>query len=144
MANVNYQDGGRVGFVLKGEYDATATYEHLDVVSLNGISYMCRLDNTTGVAPTPGSVTTHWQPITDRGGHRIFVQGSSAYNNYGPSAAGEISDLGLIFSRANFQQISKTDATTGATFNCRVIIPDVSISADDWTAIQAILNPSTT
>lgn len=48
---------GRVLIMPKGEYDATATYGMLDLVSYNGSSYVAK-KSTTGNLPTN---TTYWQ-----------------------------------------------------------------------------------
>ena len=48
---------GKVVVTPKGEYDATITYEPLDIVSNNGSTYIC-LESCTGV--TPGSNATKW------------------------------------------------------------------------------------
>lgn len=54
-------DAGRIGFVLKGDYNAATTYEFLDVVHYGHNSYAAK-GTTTGNLPTD---TTYWQPITD-------------------------------------------------------------------------------
>ena len=46
-------DLGIIGYVLKGDYDATASYERLNVVYYNGSTYAAKKD-VTGVAPTTG------------------------------------------------------------------------------------------
>lgn len=54
-------DAGRIGFVPKGDYNASTTYEFLDVVHYGHNSYVAK-GTTTGNLPTN---TTYWQPITD-------------------------------------------------------------------------------
>ena len=54
-------DAGRIGFVLKGDYNPATTYEMLDVVHYGHNSYAAK-QTTTGNLPTN---TTYWQPITD-------------------------------------------------------------------------------
>ena len=51
-----FSDAGRIGFVIKGDYDATATYEFLDVVYSNNATYIAR-KVTTG---DPVTDTTAW------------------------------------------------------------------------------------
>lgn len=51
-----FSDAGRIGFVIKGNYDATATYEFLDVVYSNNATYIAR-KVTTG---DPVTDTTAW------------------------------------------------------------------------------------
>jgi len=49
-------DAGRIGFVIKGDYSSSTTYEFLDVVYYRNATYIAR-KTTTGVLPT---VTTDW------------------------------------------------------------------------------------
>lgn len=58
---------GRVLMIPKGDYDATATYTMLDVVSYQGKSFVAK-QTTTGNAPTN---TTYWQLMVDAQGHTI-------------------------------------------------------------------------
>ena len=58
---------GRVLMIPKGNYDPTATYTMLDVVSYQGKSYVAK-QTTTGNAPTN---TTYWQLMVDAQGHTI-------------------------------------------------------------------------
>lgn len=60
MATVNL---GRVGLVLRGEYDASTKYEKLDVVTYQGSSYIAK-QATTGNAPTNESF---WQLQSEKG-----------------------------------------------------------------------------
>ena len=57
-ANATY-NLGRVGMNLRGEYDPTATYEMLDVVTWRGGSYAARAA-ATGIAP---SAEDSWMPL---------------------------------------------------------------------------------
>ena len=59
-------DLGNVSQNPRGEYDATASYEYLDMVSYQGGSYVCRAELGTtisGTAPEPGHNTDSWQMI---------------------------------------------------------------------------------
>ena len=58
---------GKVLMIPKGDYDPTATYTMLDVVSYQGKSYVAK-QTTTGNAPTN---TTYWQLMIDAQGHTI-------------------------------------------------------------------------
>lgn len=58
MASINL---GRAGFVLRGTWSSSASYQPLDVVLYNGSSYAARIAST-GVAPSNGST---WQELTD-------------------------------------------------------------------------------
>lgn len=51
-----FSDAGRIGFVIKGNYDARVTYEFLDVVYSNNATYIAR-KVTTG---DPVTDTTAW------------------------------------------------------------------------------------
>ena len=59
-------DLGNVSLNPRGEYDADASYEYLDLVSLDGGSYVCAAEFgtvVTGVSPIPGETTETWQCI---------------------------------------------------------------------------------
>lgn len=58
-------DAGRIGFLIKGDYDANATYEFLDVVYYEGASYVAK---TTTTGNTPVRSNEYWQ---------IFAEGVS-------------------------------------------------------------------
>ena len=59
MSKVNL---GRVGFVLKGDYYAKASYKNLDCVKYNLNSYGAKKDVPAGTLPTD---TTYWMQLTD-------------------------------------------------------------------------------
>jgi len=58
MATVNL---GRVSFVLKGDWDNTATYKRLDVVYGGSSSYVAKTNVPAGTALTN---TTYWQLLS--------------------------------------------------------------------------------
>lgn len=58
------QNLGRVAMDFKGEYSSSATYNKLDVVTYNGSSYVCNVDNTRGVIPTN---TDNWNLLAEKG-----------------------------------------------------------------------------
>ncbi len=65
----NYQetDLGNVSPNPRGEYDSKESYEYLDLVSYQGGSYVCLVENgttITGTAPKPGKNTEFWQLLT--------------------------------------------------------------------------------
>lgn len=64
---------GRVLLMPKGDYDPTATYEMLDIVSYNGSSYIAK-GTTTGNLPTN---TTYWQ-LSAYGGQAANLAGNFA------------------------------------------------------------------
>lgn len=60
-------DLGNISPNPRGDYDSTATYEYLDLVTYQGGSYLCvaELGSTvTGTVPIPGKVTAEWQTLT--------------------------------------------------------------------------------
>ena len=57
---------GRILLMSKGTYDPTAVYDNLDWVRYNGAAWVCKLDNTTGIAPST-SATTNWALMSEDG-----------------------------------------------------------------------------
>lgn len=57
-------DAGRIGFLVKGDYSGTTTYDFLDVVYHNGSSYVAK---KTTIGNTPEDNNEYWQ---------IFAKGS--------------------------------------------------------------------
>lgn len=51
-------DAGRIGFVTRGKYDSSATYEFLDVVLFGNSSYVAK-KSTTGNEPEENN--EYWQ-----------------------------------------------------------------------------------
>ena len=51
-------DLGKVGIVMKGDYNSANVYEVLDAVSYNGGLYIAKQDTPAGTTPTN---TTYWQ-----------------------------------------------------------------------------------
>ncbi len=59
-------DLGNVSPNPRGEYDNAAKYEYLDLVSMQGGSYLCLAElgqTITGIAPEAGKNTEHWQCV---------------------------------------------------------------------------------
>ena len=57
-------DLGNVSPNPRGNYDNAAKYEYLDLVTMQGGSYLCLAElgkTITGTAPEPGKTTEHWQ-----------------------------------------------------------------------------------
>jgi hypothetical protein len=52
-------NAGRILILPKGEYDASKTYEMLDLVNRNGISWLAK-KTVSGIAPVEGE---YWQPL---------------------------------------------------------------------------------
>lgn len=64
----NYQatDLGNISPNPRGDYDASASYEYLDLVNMDGGSYICLAElgtTVTGISPEPGKTTETWQCI---------------------------------------------------------------------------------
>ena len=57
---------GRVLLMPKGTYSGSAIYNSLDWVRHNGAAWVCKLDGTTGIAPST-SATTNWQLMAEDG-----------------------------------------------------------------------------
>ena len=54
-------DAGRIGFVMRGEYDSASEYDFLDVVFFNDSSYVAK-KITIGNEPTDSN--EYWQILT--------------------------------------------------------------------------------
>ena len=57
---------GRILLMPKGDYDPAAVYNALDWVRYSGGAWVCKLDNTTGIAPST-SATTNWALMSEDG-----------------------------------------------------------------------------
>lgn len=76
---------GRISPVLMGDYDNTTVYRRLDWVKYGGTSYICKKNNTTGIAPSDPdrwqkiideanlNIPNYWQ-MTSKNGKGTFVQ----------------------------------------------------------------------
>ena len=64
MSNV-IKKAGRISPTPMGDYDNTTTYRRLDWVKYGGTSYICKKNNTMGIAP---SNPERWQKIVDEVG----------------------------------------------------------------------------
>ena len=72
-------DAGRIGFLIKGEYSAAATYDFLDIVFYGGASYVAK-KITKG--NTPARSNEYWQ---------IFAEGTTI---------SDVSDASITFNQA--------------------------------------------
>jgi hypothetical protein len=61
MANINL---GRIGMVLKGEWNSSFTYNRLDVVAYGGGGYVSLVDDNNNKLPTD---TAYWLQISEKG-----------------------------------------------------------------------------
>ena len=60
-------DLGNISLNPRGEYNPEESYEYLDLVVLEGGSYVCLAENgatITGISPESGKTTQYWQVIT--------------------------------------------------------------------------------
>ena len=53
---------GRILLIPRGRYDSTVTYQMLDVVLHNGVSWVCKVE-VTGVEPSDQAI--EWQRFTE-------------------------------------------------------------------------------
>ena len=60
---------GRILLMPKGDYSGSAVYNALDWVRFSGASWVCKLDNTTGIVPPTPPVTSNanWQMLSEDG-----------------------------------------------------------------------------
>ena len=71
MSELINGDAGRIGFLVKGEYQETETYRFLDVVYYNDSSYVAKKD-TTGKKPAEnGEFWRNLQSVGQGGIKRI-------------------------------------------------------------------------
>lgn len=95
-------DLGKIGYVLKGDYDATASYEYLDVVYYNGSTYAAK-KNVTGVAPTTGrSDDLNWQIMVNPAAGLIRPLGTITFAELPESpTSGDSYDISNSFTTDN-------------------------------------------
>lgn len=80
MANIII---GKVACTFKKEYSSTATYNRLDVVSYNGSSYGCLMDNTKNILPTDTSRWVLMAKKGDKGDAAFnFTEGTKTYKDF--------------------------------------------------------------
>ena len=60
---------GRILLMPRGDYDPIAVYNSLDWVRFSGASWVCKVDNTTGVTPPtpPATSNANWQMLAEDG-----------------------------------------------------------------------------
>ena len=62
-------DLGNISLNPRGEYNPEESYEYLDLVVLEGGSYVCLAENgatITGISPESGKTTQYWQRSEER------------------------------------------------------------------------------
>ena len=91
-------DLGKVGMVMKGDYNSASTYETLDVVSYNNGLYVAKQNVPAGTAPTN---TTYWQAALTQWvimRERFTVtlvenSGATPFTHYGSFSLGSITNV---------------------------------------------------
>ncbi len=83
MSELINGDAGRIGFLVKGEYQETETYRFLDVVYYNDSSYVAKKD-TTGNRPAENS--EYWQILASAGQGGINTDDFALKEIYGDGA----------------------------------------------------------
>lgn len=84
MSELINGDAGRIGFLVKGEYQETETYRFLDVVYYNGSSYVAKKDTTAGNRPAENN--EYWQILASAGQGDINLDDFALKEIYGDSA----------------------------------------------------------
>lgn len=106
---------GRVGMVIKGDWDSSVAYDTLDVVTYNNNTYIAKQASPAGTLPTN---TTYWQLSLDASLLANKVSGATSGNFAGLDSNGNLTDSGHKHSDylTQHQDISgKADKVSGAT-----------------------------
>ena len=98
------KDAGRIGFIIKGEYSDTETYDFLDVVYYNGSSYVAKKE-TLGNEPTESG--EFWQILAVKG------ESASAVTGVKGSAESEYREGDVNITPANLGIKNATDTKAG-------------------------------
>lgn len=121
-------DLGKVGMVVKGNYNSANSYETMDIVFYDNSSYIATQDVPAGIDP---SNTSYWQkalasPIINHGLFEITL----AANTYTLVSTSNI-ESGTLPSNARNALFNVVAVTTSVGFNTRVYSESGSIYA--WT-----------
>ncbi len=119
-------DAGRIGFVLKGEYEDTATYDFLDVVYYNSASYVAK---KLTVGNVPQENNEFWQVLTKCTGSEVTgVKGKNET---------EYRTGNVEITPDNIGALSLTGGTVNGetTFNADVTVDNLNISRDRITSL---------
>jgi len=85
---------GKIVLMPKGTYDPTATYKVLDWVRYNGVSWVCKVDNTSGVTPVEG---TNWTVLAQDGATSGSINWANVnnrpFNSLGDGLATDSNDV---------------------------------------------------
>ena len=128
-------NAGRILIMPKGNYDASAQYEMLDLVYYNGASWIAK-KNVSGIVP---SESDYWQKMAESGvaieksinyinceaGRAVgYTLGEPAISGY--SKIGAVHNLGVdedtVIGNATLYQKTDTDGEIYADFNGKVKI----------------------
>lgn len=113
-------DAGRIGFVIRGDYDSTSTYDFLDVVYYNGSSYVAK-KNTIGNEPNRDNDFWH-----------IFAEGADEGDYVLKSDYATIEKAGIVKPDGTTITVSEDGTITGS--NQTVI--DAELSKDSENPVQ--------
>jgi hypothetical protein len=129
---------GRVGLVLKDQWNADATYKKLDVVRYQNASYICKAETTTSL-PT----TTDWQVQAIDGGVGVIPATINFFGDLSP-IVGDVR-----WSPDNTITITQISATVGKSSSSEIIavikkngvvIDTITITASEYKAKKFNLN----
>lgn len=105
-------NAGRIGFLIKGEYSPTATYDFLDVVFYDGASYVAK---KVTIGNTPARSDEYWQ---------VLAEGGTLTEN------SDISDTTVTFTEAeNLVNVTSGDTTATIAGKIRKFFSDLKTVA---------------
>lgn len=125
---------GRVSLVPRGEYDAAATYNRLDIVEYEGSSYLVLADGTTGVTPVNGAA---YMLIAQAGAEPLLLLLSASGEK--PTAGQKINVDFTDFNRRPKERESVAGIMTGPQFICYIAGTVTDVNDMIWTAVVKIL-----
>lgn len=124
---------GRVSLVPRGEYDAAAAYNRLDIVEYEGSSYLVLADGTTGVTPVNGAA---YMLIARAGAEPLRL--SIASSSTKPVIGKEIISDFTNFNRSPKERESVVGIMTGPQFICYITGRVTAVNDMIWTAVVKI------
>ena len=148
-------DLGKVGIVMKGDWNSSATYEALDAVTYNNGLYIAKQAVPANTVPTN---TTYWQPavvvtnmfptkttITMAAGSTITIGVGSTYDvsiagasTYFLFNATNASNIFTVFETRNTVVVNKTDIIAPAAFT--ITIENNALKVTNGTAYNMTLS----
>lgn len=129
---------GRIGLVLKDQWNEVVTYKKLDVVRYQNATYICKAETTTAL-PT----TTDWQVQAIDGGIGVIP---ATINFFGElsAVAGDVrwtpdNTITITQISATVGKVSNSSVTAAIKKN-GVVIETIAISANEYKAKKFNLN----